>query len=107
MDTRRLSTGDGLAYGILAMPVPDTDVPEDRDEYRWHLGGTQDDVRAHLGAHDVVVCPEYYGIPVAWKDGDTYRAILLQYCNVTENRTFATLDECCGWFVDTARAVAA
>ena len=110
MDTRRLSTGDVLAAGIIDQPAPTTDVPDDRVKVGIYIDEFDAArVATELEAGHVVDCSEYYGIPVvpvAWKADDGYHAILLQYRNVTENHVFATAAECADWFEDTAYAVA-
>jgi hypothetical protein len=106
MDSRRLSTGDVLIQGIVGMPNPKTDVPTDRENICVDYDDSEKTARDHLLADKVVKCPEYYGIPIAWKDGDHFRAILLQYKAVTEDHTFQTAEEAAAWFCSTARSVA-
>lgn len=99
----RLDTADMLYSGILDLPVPKTDIPEDRDRFE----GAGDDccfvgvaaVVAALEDDKVVTAPNYYGIPYAWKQADgVYRGTLLQYRRVTEAHTFATVTEVAEWF---------
>lgn len=107
MDTRRLSTGDVLAQGIINRPAPKTSIPDDREEcdYQcWDDKPGRDELLAAIERGEVLVCSEYYGIPHAWKDGESYRGTLLQYRAVTEDPTLATADEAVDWFLETARA---
>lgn len=99
----RLDTGQLLALGILEKPVPQTDVPEDResvdalDDTTWGYIG-HERVTEALEDGKVVSASNYYGLPYLWKEGDVYRGTLLQYRAVTENPTFATIDEALEWF---------
>lgn len=108
MDPTRWDTGQVLAAGVLNRPAPTFGEPQDRERQRWNV---YDDTRESFIAlvedeANVVDCSEYYGIPVAWKDGEGYRGILFQYRSVTEDKTFDSVDELADWFVDTAHAVA-
>ena len=105
MDPRRLSTGDVLAAGILNKPRPEVGIPEGREEESVEYDESEERVAELLEAGKVVDCPEYYGIPVAWRgDGGLYRGILLQYRNVTEERDFDSAAGCAAWFRETAGA---
>ena len=57
-----------------------------------------------LDANKLVESSNYYGIPNAWKTNNGYRCMLLQYCNVTEDKTFATAAEAAEWFEEMFRA---
>jgi hypothetical protein len=109
MDTRRLSTLDVLAAGIINTPAPRTDIPEGRPRCEYDVYDNKPDRDALLVAlerGDVLACSEYYGIPFVWKDGDLYRGTLLQYRAVTEAPEFGSADAAMEWFQDTSRAVA-
>jgi len=109
MDTRRLSTGDVLAAGIIDKPIPQTDIPRDRPEQEYDAYDhtpEPDELLAALERGDVLHCSEYYGIPHAWRDGDVYRGCLLQYRAVTESPRFETAESALDWFIKTASAVA-
>lgn len=106
MDHRRFDTGQLMARGILNVPVPETDIPEDREsveydsEEGWRDISTEAEIREAVEAGKVVRSPNYYGIPNLWKEGESYRGTLLQYRNVTEAPAFADLDDAVEWFVD-------
>lgn len=119
MDSRRLDTGQVLAAGILNRPIPKAPWPEGREDVSVHLdypggeewiGNGQLDaavVREAVERLAVVGCPEYYGFPKVWKaDDGAYRGVLLQYRSISEDHTFATVDEAVEWFCATAAAVA-
>lgn len=117
MDTRRLSTGDVLALGIIDKPMPKTDIPTDREEVSLDIeyppgpewvgtGRMSPDKVAEAVESGAVVHSEYYGIPHLWKDGDRYRGALLQYRAVTESPEFDTLGAAVEWFCDRAEALA-
>jgi hypothetical protein len=108
MDQRRLSTSDVLAMGITNMPAPETDIPEDRDEVQYDVYEpiTPKAMKDALEEGRVIYCPEYYGIPNIWKEGDIYRGTLLQYRSVTESPDFESADDAIVWFMETASAVA-
>lgn len=109
MDTRRLSTGDVLAQGIINKPLPKTDIPNGRPERQFDAYDGKpgdDELLAAIERGEVLVCSEYYGIPHAWKDGEGYRGALLQYRAVTESPEFDTATAAVEWFTETARAVA-
>lgn len=105
MDERKLTTEDVLTMGIVNMPAPVTDIPEDRENFRYENYGTKtttdDEFRAALLRGAVVACPEYYGIPVVWKTNTgEFRCLLLQYRNVTEDKTFGAdeVERAMNWF---------
>lgn len=98
VDDRRLSAADLIGMGILNVPAPTTDVPEDRESFdpsgeSWSYVGDEA-VAAALEAGKLAQALNYHGIPSAWKaDDGSYRLILLQYRAVTEDATFATASE--------------
>jgi hypothetical protein len=105
MDHRRLDTGQA---GISDLPVPETDVPEEREDLTIDGDcvpgpGALADV---IEAGKLVRCPEYYGIAYAWKQDGSYRGVLLQYRTVTENPTFKTCAELVQWLTDIVPAIA-
>lgn len=108
MDKRRLDTGDVLAAGILGKPNPDAGEPKDREQLAIDIEhvlgqGRRDELERGAVLH----CAEYYGIPLVWKaDDGSYQGRLLQYREVTESRTFESLDDALEWFADTAQQVA-
>lgn len=105
MDYRRLSTLDLLNTGILNKPMPETDIPEDRERFEdcedpdtWGYIGN-DAVLAAVEDGKVVSAPNYYGIPYLWKDDDgRYQCRLLQYRNVTEAYEFKFAENAVHWF---------
>lgn len=118
MDPTRWDTGQVLDAGVLDRKVPDFGMPEDRERESIHVSYEDDreyigegtinvkEIVSKLDSGAVIDCPEYYGIPIAWKEGDSYRAVLLQYRRISERHTFATVDECAEWFADSALALA-
>ena len=108
MDYRRLSTGDAVDLGILSKPAPKTGKPEGRKEVDLDVGGIEESrVASLLDEGCVVVCSEYYGIPMAWRtENGRFRAVLLQYRNITEEHDFGDSTETSEWFMWTAYAVA-
>ena len=107
MNEERLNTEQAIARGILSQPIPKTDVPRDREHEGVDLWHCPDAAKLSdaLEAGRVLDCSEYYGIPIAWRDGDVYRGVLLQYREVTERREFVTANEAVAWFLETARSV--
>jgi hypothetical protein len=108
MDRRRLSTGGVLAAGITGMPLPDTDIPQDRPKVEYDVCDNKpgrDELLAALECGDVLYCLEYYGIPNVWRDGDAYRGCLLQYRAVTETPAFGTAEDALDWFMETSHSV--
>jgi hypothetical protein len=107
MDTRRLSTDDVLAAGIIGSPPPKTNIPKDREGCGVEWNFNPDKVREELAGGKVLECSEYYGIPYLWKDGDKYfGCLLLRYCAVTESPVFNTADAAIEWFKDICAKVA-
>jgi len=104
MDPRRLDTAGVIASGILGIPAPTTGIPEDREtvsasgeNYEGFIG--VEAVVAAVEAGNVVSASNYYGIPSAWRASEgVYRGTLLQYRAITEDPTFATVDELAEWF---------
>jgi hypothetical protein len=67
-------------------------------------GLSREEIVAAIEAGKIVDASNYYGIPHVWRASPgVYRGTLLQYCRVTENPTFATVDEAVDWFEDAAR----
>lgn len=102
MDTRRLDTQHIIALGILDIPPPKTDIPHDRTPFDlhddWDRYAGKEAVVAALERGDLVSASNYYGLPYAWKAGEgVYRGVLLQYRQVSEDKTFATADEAAEW----------
>lgn len=108
MDKRRLSTADVMADGILEMPMPRTDIPKHRKELAYDIYEPMGSAEfiSELDKGKVIDCSEYYGIPVVWREGERYRAILLQYRSITENHTFESAEDAYVWLVETAATVA-
>lgn len=109
MDPRRLDTEQALAAGIINIPLPETDIPEDREDVSYDIYEpmSADELIKALDEGKVVSCPEYYGIPNIWREAeDDYRGTLLQYRSVSEAPQFATAEDAVEWFITTAAAVA-
>ena len=108
MDYARWDTGQVLANGVLDRAIPKTGIPEDRDFLELDVCEmpTAQAIAEALDAGLVASCSEYYGIPYAWKEGDRYRGVLLQYRNVTEDETFPTALAAAGWIRSTSLSVA-
>ena len=106
MDPRRLDTMGVIAAGILNRGVPDTDVPDDREEFdgsgdSWEYVGDDAVVEA-LDRGDLVRASNYYGIPYVWKAADgVYRGQLLQYRALTEDHTWDNAQDAAEWFGET------
>jgi hypothetical protein len=98
----RMRTAEALAAGVLNRPAPATNIPGDREVFDavgdgWTYAGA-DTVKRELLAGMLVAAYNYHGIPYAWKDGDWFRCVLLQYLAVTDSQTFATVNEAEDWF---------
>jgi len=102
MNNLRLDTAGVLASGILNREAPKTGIPEDREhceatDDNWSFVGAEK-IAENIDKGLVVGASNYYGIPYAWRDGDKYKGILLQYRQVTEDETFDTAAEAAEWF---------
>jgi hypothetical protein len=102
MDHLRLSTGDALYMGITDLPVPVIDVPKDTPRFAVDPDEPlpTSAMEHAIESGRVLRCRAWYGVAYAWKDGGSYRGLLLQYREVTEDRTFATATEAIVWFAD-------
>ena len=104
MDERRLSTSNILSMGMLKKEPPKTDIPENRKTISSGIGndGWIGDGRALkvLNEGMIIETCEYYGIPRLWKEKNKYRGVLLQYCSVSEDKTFTDINEALDWFKD-------
>lgn len=109
MNHERLDTGQALAAGVLSRKKPEPGIPEGRQGVSVYTYDnlTVELVTRLLNEDKVVDCPEYYGIPIAWREGtECYYGKLLQYREITEDCVFSTSSEAAAWFVSRAYAVA-
>jgi hypothetical protein len=116
MDYRRLDTMGAIRDGVLLRQAPKTDMPEGREQVDPRVFDDDGGGWPSVPAADVVVAldrgallyvAEYYGCVSAWRTDDgRYRGTLMQYKNLTEDRTFRTAKSCAIWFKQTVEAVA-
>lgn len=105
-DENRVDTAGFMAMGGLSRPIPQTGEPEGREQFDPEWGYQYVGAEAVAKALDegkTVSAYNYYGIPKVWRaDAGAYRGVLLQYRNITENVTLATVDEAVAWFEEMA-----
>lgn len=107
MDSRRLDTLQVLGAGILNKPIPETDIPDEREEHRCDIDDLNKDVlRAALAEGKLLSLSEYYGCLSAWSDQSGHHGRLLQYRSVTSKPDFKSADDLIKWFIKTGRSVA-
>jgi hypothetical protein len=102
MDQRKLDTLTMLSNGIISLPAPETDIPENRVSVDPRDGESAHDA---LETGKLLDVAEYYGCVYAWKDETGYHGRLLQYRKLTEHHDFATADVCLDWFQGTVEHV--
>jgi hypothetical protein len=109
MDERKLNTEEILASGIMNLPTPKTEIPENRVAESVHTYEESEfnkkNIIAHLLNNKLVHCSEYYGVVYLWQEGNLYRGNLLQYRQLTEDETFENAEEAVNWFMGTSEKV--